>query len=85
MALSFEMADGQVSGDVLRDPNMVQALLKLYAETNPGPMPGMPVSEVYMPCVDSNGPISSESIQELLDHHLSQYTSPALKQQYTRW
>ena len=82
VALSFEVADEQVSGDMLRDPNIVQALLKLYAETNTGPMSGMPVSMAYMPCVDSNGPMSSESIQELLDRHLSQDTPPALKQQY---
>lgn len=48
MAISFEVADGQVFGDVLRDPNIAQALLKLYQGINTGPMSGIPVSMAYI-------------------------------------
>jgi choline dehydrogenase-like flavoprotein len=51
-SISFEIADGQVSSDIARDPNVVQSLLKLYAETNGGPLAGMPVSMAYLPFVN---------------------------------
>lgn len=80
--VSFQVADGQVSGDVLRDPNVVQSLLELYKETNSGPMSGMPISMAYLPCVDSNGALSAEAVQELAQRHLDQDAPPALQQQY---
>ena len=42
-SISVEVADSQVSGDIARDPNIVN-VLKLYAETNGGPLAGMPIS-----------------------------------------
>ncbi|ODM15591.1 hypothetical protein SI65_08825 [Aspergillus cristatus] len=82
VALSFQVADGQISGDVLRDPNVAQALLKLYEDTHSGPMSGMPVSTAYLPSVDSNGALSAEAVQELVQSHLGHSAPPALQQQY---
>ncbi|EYE92867.1 GMC family oxidoreductase [Aspergillus ruber CBS 135680] len=81
-ALSFQVADGQVSGDVLRDPNVAQALLKLYEDTHSGPMAGMPMSMAYLPSVDNNGALSTEAVQKLVQSHQDQNTSPALQGQY---
>ncbi|KAJ5506166.1 Glucose-methanol-choline oxidoreductase [Penicillium expansum] len=57
-SINFEIADGQVSGDILRDPNVVQALIKLYEETRGGPLAGMPLSMAYLPLVDGTGAYS---------------------------
>lgn len=37
-SVSFEIADNQVSGDIMRDPVIVQAVAKLYQETHTGPL-----------------------------------------------
>lgn len=81
-ALSFQVADGQISGDVSRDPNVAQALLKLYEDTHSGPMSGMPMSMAYLPSVDNNGALSAEAVQELVQSHLGHSSPPALQQQY---
>lgn len=83
-AISFEVADGQVSGDVMRDPDVVQSLVKLYEETRGGPLSGMPLSVAYLSLVDGNGKLSEEDIQKLLQEHLDNVpvSSPGLRKQY---
>ncbi|CAI7613830.1 unnamed protein product [Penicillium bialowiezense] len=81
--INFEIADGQVSGDILRDPNVVQAVMKLYAETNGGPLAGMPISMAYLPFMDGDGVVSQENIQTLLSSHLDNANvSPSLRRQH---
>ncbi|PGH20342.1 hypothetical protein AJ80_03610 [Polytolypa hystricis UAMH7299] len=84
--LSFEVADDQISGDIVRSPEAMQALMKLYEETRSGPLAGMPVSAAYMPLVDANGRVSKDEIEKLLQEHLDNDTtkslSPALQKQY---
>ncbi|TVY45866.1 Dehydrogenase [Lachnellula occidentalis] len=83
--ISWEIADDQVSGDILRDPSLVEAVLKLYQDTNGGPMNGTPISASYMPMVDINGELSRESIEKLLVEHLDNVdypTFPGQKLQY---
>ncbi|KAL7654183.1 hypothetical protein ACMYSQ_008848 [Aspergillus niger] len=82
-AVSFEVADGQISGDITRDPNVVQSLIKLYEETHSGPLAGMPVSMAYLPLMDHDGRLSSEKVVELLTQHLDQHMkdAPSAQQQ----
>ncbi|CAG7962332.1 unnamed protein product [Penicillium olsonii] len=81
--ISFEVADGQISGDIMRDPNVVQALIKLYEETNGGPLAGMPLSAAYLPFVDGDGPVPREEVETLLATYLDNEETPAnLRLQY---
>ncbi|KAH1496805.1 hypothetical protein LV164_007810 [Aspergillus fumigatus] len=81
--ISFEIADGQVSGDILRDPNVVQALVKLYEETRSGPLAGMPISVAYLPFVDGRGVVPRPEVEELLAKYLdSAALPPNLQAQY---
>jgi choline dehydrogenase-like flavoprotein len=82
-SINFEIDDGQVSGDVMRDPNVVQALIKLYEDTRGGPLSGMPLSTAYLPLVDGTGVVARDEIESLLSAHLDDDTIPAnLKAQY---
>lgn len=82
--VNFEIADGQVSGDILRDPNVVQAVVKLYEQTQGGPLSGMPLSMAYLPLMDGKGAVSKEEIEKLLSTHLDNQDVPAnLKAQYS--
>lgn len=69
-AVSFEVADGLVTGDVMRDPQIVAALLKQYQDTRTGPFGGTPMSAAYLPAVDGNGPIPAHDVEHLVDSHL---------------
>lgn len=82
-SISFEVANGQVSGDIARDPNVTQALLKLYAETNGGPLAGMPVSMAYLPFVNGDGVVPTKETEALLAKYLDNSDTPAnLREQY---
>ena len=80
-AVSFEVADGQISGDLTRDPNVVQSLIKLYEETHSGPLAGMPVSMAYLPLMDHEGQLSREKVEQLLTQHLDQHLEDASSSQ----
>ncbi|KXG51080.1 Glucose-methanol-choline oxidoreductase [Penicillium griseofulvum] len=83
-SINFEVADGQVSGDILRDPNVVQALIKLYEETRGGPLAGMPLSMAYLPLMDGTGAVPKEEIDTLISKYLDDDNTPAnLKAQYS--
>ncbi|PLB46523.1 aryl-alcohol dehydrogenase [Aspergillus steynii IBT 23096] len=82
-SLNFEIADGQISGDILRDPNVLQSVIKLYEETRGGPLAGMPISVAYLPLVDHEGKLSQEIVEDLLAKHLdNESLSPARQRQY---
>ena len=81
--INFEVADNQVSGDIMRNPDVVQALIKLYEETHGGPLSGMPLSMAYLPLVDGKGAVPKEQIDNLLSTHLDNENVPAnLRVQY---
>ncbi|KGO43644.1 Glucose-methanol-choline oxidoreductase [Penicillium expansum] len=83
-SINFEIADGQVSGDILRDPNVVQALIKLYEETRGGPLAGMPLSMAYLPLVDGTGAVPKEEINAMLSKYLNDDDTPTnLQAQYS--
>ncbi|KUM56833.1 hypothetical protein ACN42_g10367 [Penicillium freii] len=83
-SINFEVADDQVSGDIMRDPNVVQALIKLYEETHGGPLADMPLSMAYLPLVDGTGAVPKDQIETLLSKYLDNDNTPAsLQAQYS--
>ena len=73
---SFEVADGVLSGDVLRDPNVFQALLDMYQASRDGPLGQSSISVAYAPLVDGSGIMSTEAKKELLAQHDATLTTP---------
>ena len=69
-SVSFEVADGQISADVARDPAVVEALTKLYLETKTGPLSAVPFSLAYVPPVDINGRMQPEHVRALAYAHV---------------
>ena len=69
-SISFEVADGQTSGDVVRDPAVVEALLREYQEKRTGPLSGVPLSLAYAPPVDINGRMRLDEISSLTGAHI---------------
>lgn len=72
----FEIADGQISADIMRDPNIVQAVLQQYMATKTGPLVGIPISVPMLPLVDLNGRLSHEEIFELTKHYADEAGLP---------
>lgn len=90
-SISFEIADGQISGDIMRDPKVVEAVTKLYQETHAGPLSGTPLSFAYTPLVGKNGALPTSAVESLLESHLERPSScspapavPSLEQQHQR-
>lgn len=85
-SISFEVADDLVSGDVMRDPNIVDSVMNLYKETRTGPLSGTPLSFAYTPLVGSSGVIPPADVETLLRSHLDgvSYDVPSqgLEKQY---
>lgn len=73
---SFEVADGVPSGDVMRDPNVVQALLGMYQASRDGPMGQSVISVAYTPLVDGSGVVQAEPKKVLFSQHESSLTTP---------
>lgn len=70
MTVSFKVADGHISGEVVRDPAVVEALLKQYQETRTGPLSGIPFSLAYVPPVDISGRMGREDVASPMKAHL---------------
>lgn len=80
---SFEVNDGVPSADVLRDPNILQALVAQYQSTREGPMGSSTICSSYMPLVDGQGPADPNELRDLLDNNLYNYHDfPAREAQY---
>ncbi|KAF7562294.1 hypothetical protein G7046_g1835 [Stylonectria norvegica] len=85
--VSFEVADDQISADVVRDPAVVGALLEQYANTRSGPLSGVPLSLAFTPPVDSHGIMPKENLFNLVELEKSCATTtdsfhPSLGAQY---
>jgi choline dehydrogenase-like flavoprotein len=76
----FEIADDQFSADIMRDPNIVQAVLQQYTTSKTGPLVGIPVSVTMLPLVDSNGRVSHDEIAELIKQYLKDEELPIWQQ-----
>ncbi|KAF1978065.1 putative aryl-alcohol dehydrogenase [Bimuria novae-zelandiae CBS 107.79] len=68
--VSFEAADGQMTMDAARDPELVKTLLKQYTETRTGPLTGVPYSLAFAPPVDFQGRIEQSKIESLASEYL---------------
>jgi choline dehydrogenase-like flavoprotein len=81
--ISFELADGIMSGDALANPEAAKPLLDLYNSSRAGPLGGSWLSAAYMPFVGADGPVSDEEVKELLKTHIDQNNlSPGQAVQY---
>jgi choline dehydrogenase-like flavoprotein len=79
----FEIADDQISADIMRDPSILQAVLQQYMTTKTGPLVGIPMSVTMLPLVDSNGRLSSEEITQLTLQYVDDMDLPLWqKKQY---
>ncbi|KAL1835765.1 hypothetical protein VTJ49DRAFT_6095 [Mycothermus thermophilus] len=78
---SFEVADGVPSADVLRDPNVLQALLGLYTADGrgAGPLGESIISIAYSPLVDGSGVASPHTASKLLAEHEASLTTPSAR------
>ncbi|KAK9796542.1 putative Glucose-methanol-choline oxidoreductase N-terminal domain-containing protein [Seiridium cardinale] len=69
---SFEVNEGVPTGDVLRDPNILGALVELYSKNDgAGPMGQSTVSCAYAPVADNKGVLPAEARETLLKAHSS--------------
>ncbi|KAI1841908.1 hypothetical protein JX265_013080 [Neoarthrinium moseri] len=72
VAQSFEVNDGMPSGDVLRDPEVLNSLISLYQSSGgDGPLGQSSISVAYSPWSDGAGALSAEAKKEALDAHLA--------------
>lgn len=79
----FEIADDQISADIMRDPSIVQAVLQQYMTTKTGPLVGIPVSVTMLPLIDSNGPVRHNDITQLTKQYVGDADLPLWqKKQY---
>lgn len=66
----FENADDQLSTDIMRDLNVIAAVLQQYITTKTGPLVGNPISVTMLSLVDSNGHVSHDKIAQLTEHYV---------------
>lgn len=79
----FEIADDQISADIMRDPNIVQAVLQQYMTSKTGPLVGIPITVTMLPLVDSNGRVSHDEIAQLTSQYVDDENLPlGHKKQY---
>ncbi|CZR51596.1 related to aryl-alcohol dehydrogenase [Phialocephala subalpina] len=79
---SWEVADDQVSGDVLRNPEIAGAAMAAYQTAQAGPLSGVPIVSAFMPLVD----LSKLEMEELLNQYIDEYEYPdfpSQKQQFS--
>jgi choline dehydrogenase-like flavoprotein len=80
----FEIADDQISADIMRDPNIVQAVLQQYVTTKTGPLVGMPVSVAMLPLVVSNSRLSSDDIIRLTQQYVDDADLPIWQEKQSK-
>lgn len=69
---SFEVNQGVPTGDVLRDPNVLGALVEMYTKNGgAGPLGESTISVAYAPLADSDGVLSLDSRKTLLGNYSS--------------
>ncbi|KAK4136287.1 GMC oxidoreductase [Trichocladium antarcticum] len=73
---SFEVSDGVPSGDVLRDANILQALVGMYQGGGEGPLGQSTISVAYAPLVDGSGVLQAEAKKALFSQHESSLSAP---------
>ncbi|KAI8303483.1 Dehydrogenase citC [Colletotrichum sp. SAR11_59] len=76
---SFEVSDGVPSGDVLRDANILNALVGQYQATREGPLGQSTISSAYTPLADGSGLVQKEGKTNLFESHKDQIETSAAK------
>ncbi|KAL3292683.1 GMC oxidoreductase, partial [Colletotrichum asianum] len=76
---SFEVSDGVPSGDVLRDANILNALVGQYQATREGPLGQSTISSAYTPLADGSGLVQKEGKTNLFESHKDQIEISAAK------
>ncbi|KAI8182184.1 hypothetical protein K4K51_001215 [Colletotrichum sp. SAR 10_75] len=76
---SFEVSDGVPSGDVLRDANILNALVGQYQATRGGPLGQSTISSAYTPLADGSGLVQKEGKTSLFESHKDQIETSAAK------
>ncbi|OLN86276.1 Versicolorin B synthase 2 [Colletotrichum chlorophyti] len=76
---SFEVNDGVPSGDILRDGNILNAVVGQYQATREGPLGQSTISSAYAPLADNNGVLSEKSKAEIFASHESLTGTPSAK------
>jgi len=74
---SFEVAEGVPSGDILRDPAILESLLGMYQANGAGPLGQSNVSTAYTPLVDHSGPMSVFTRNEFFSANKELICTPA--------
>lgn len=79
---SWEVADEQVSGDILRNPEVAGAAMAAYQTAQAGPLSGVPIVSSFMPLTDLPKVDMEALLQKYVDGH--EYPAfPSLKQQFS--
>ncbi|WYZ37638.1 hypothetical protein EsH8_II_001144 [Colletotrichum jinshuiense] len=76
---SFEVNDGIPSADVLRDGEVLNAIVGQYQATQEGPLGQSTVSAAYAPLADGNGVLSEEAKRNLFSTYEKNTTTPSGK------
>ncbi|KAI8623485.1 choline dehydrogenase [Xylariaceae sp. FL1651] len=64
--VSLEAAPGVTTGDAVRDPAVIQAMVEQYQKTRTGPLAGSPLSLAFVPPVNANGIMTRDEIMQLV-------------------
>lgn len=64
--ISFEVADGIPTRDAVRDPAVVEAMVKEYAASHSGPLASVPLQYGFLPLVDGAGRLGEEDLKKLV-------------------
>ena len=71
-SISFEVKEGVMTGELMRDPNFVQAVTQMYSDSKTGPLCGGGLgSYAFVPLVDYSQNGSQQDLKSLLDKHLN--------------
>lgn len=77
---SFEVKPGAPSGDIVRDPELLQSLIELYTTSGgEGPLGQSTISVAYAPLVNESGPMTEEAIASFLAPYSGPGNSAAWK------
>lgn len=80
---SFEVNDGVPTGDILRNPDILNAVVSQYQADGAGPLGSSTICSSYMPLVDDKGETTHEELTGLVDKELLNYPEfPARERQY---
>jgi choline dehydrogenase-like flavoprotein len=75
----FEVKEGVISSDILRDQNVLGALVAMYQDGGQGPLGQSNISVAYTPVMDGSGVLSADATRTLIAPHEASIISPSAK------